>query len=296
MSSILSVENSPLVSMPVIERDYTSGEIGGGSPSNQMSSAPVEPTPAPSPEPTNAQMAQVVAPAQSAPSGPPPPPPQSAPSGPPPPPVDDGMGSGDIYDGLDEVPEMQYSDDLGSMDLGGSVGSEETEVQIPRSTAKAAAKQIVDLLSYGTNMLIDNSVKIDINSIEMAITKGEIRPEVLDAVKKINSNTTEALYLQEDEKQMLINGLVEVIIEKNITAASPTNALIMTAVTIAVTKFIAIKQAIAANKKLVTDLLIESARMNPVVAQQPVSQSPDPHPGGQKSEVKSNGKKVREWS
>lgn len=219
---------SPLLSEPVIERDYTQGiesQIDSGGTPTQ------EPIPETPPTPT-------------------PPPDQGASS-------TTGQQSGfdTNFSQSDTEGPKGFSFEEPVDDASDVQGDEAPGFEMASGSAKTFANVIGDLIKVKVPEVTFNFCKVDTNSIEKHIANGNINPSLREVFHNINGATFEALQFSDDEIKMWKKAFKEYLEYKNIKTANPETAFWIATGTLVVTQGIKTRELSKNNKQYIVDAI-----------------------------------------
>lgn len=238
------ISKSPLLGSPVIERDYASGIADGGS---SDSVSPVTSAPSPSSnasvqEPAKRTMKMNMASKDAVTSVQ-----EEVPSSSPAPesqPVNS-----------DPVDSFEFQDNPSDFGDAGDIDPENVTVEIPDDVAKETAKQLTLFVDMAVAMISERKMTIDMNSIRVAIAKGEMHPVFEEKFEQVNENNKRVAHLSAENKKAFTQALVAIIKDQKIQALNPTNAAIANLIMIAISHYGAVSATIASNERMIASAL-----------------------------------------
>ena len=197
--------SSPLLSSPVIEKDYTKGidtQLDDGAAQGAATTHAPEPEPTPQPTPGPSQEFKH----------------QFDADGP------KGFNFEEPVDGSDVSEE-----DLPGFELSGT-------------SAKAFANMLGDLFKIYVPQLTYSYIKVDENSVRIHVSNGNMRQGMEEVFRQVNENTFQSLQFEEDEIKMFKKTTKEYLEYKNLQIANPENAFWIMLLTLLTTHGIKVYQ------------------------------------------------------
>jgi len=239
MSESIDLSRSPLLSRPIIERDYD-----------------VIDTPANSSTPEVNNIHQQHSGVQQSQSTPQPQPqPQSpfSPSPTPPPAISD-------------IPSFTPSDNAfnddselggGSGDSGGgsSSGGSETSFQLPEVSAQQFSNILVEVYAIHGTKIFYNMCRIDMKNVEFHVQERNIRPNFVPLIEKANADAQDALKPTDEEKKLIKKAAKDWLQSMNVKFANPQNGFLLAFGTMIFRQFTTARQMARENKELLNNMI-----------------------------------------
>jgi len=232
MSESIDLSRSPLLSRPIIERDYD-----------------VIDTPANSSTPEVNNIHQQHSGVQQSQSTPQPQPqPQSpfSPSPTPPPAISD-------------IPSFTPSDNAFNDDseLGGgsSSGGSETSFQLPEVSAQQFSNILVEVYAIHGTKIFYNMCRIDMKNVEFHVQERNIRPNFVPLIEKANADAQDALKPTDEEKKLIKKAAKDWLQSMNVKFANPQNGFLLAFGTMIFRQFTTARQMARENKELLNNMI-----------------------------------------
>ena len=243
-----NISKSPLLSAPIIERDYATGTPEPTS----VSTAETIPAPAPEPAPAPAEPVKrkVIKMGKKPEKPAPAPAPDSAPN-------QTGEQTQQQPES-DPVDAFSFADEAENFGDAEGINPDNVDVEIPDDVAKETGKQLTLLVDMLVAMLCERKMLIDMNSIKVAIAKGEMHPIFEEKFELVNENNRKVAHLSPENKKAFTQALVAIIKDQKIQALNPTNASIATIVMIAISHYGTVSATIASNERMIASALVKT--------------------------------------
>jgi hypothetical protein len=210
---------SPLLSEKVIERDYTKGiegQLGANKPPDEVTPDPAEQV---KPNPSDQQFVHNI-------------------------PSDQGPGPNQFSF------DKEITDDPSDITDQDAAGFE-----LASGSAKAFANTVGDIIKVKVPEISYMFVKIDTNSIENHIKRGNINEQARPVFQQINIDTRQALEFSDDEIKMWKKAFKEYLEYKQIKIANPETAFWVATLVLATTQGIKIRELNKNNKQYIVDAI-----------------------------------------